>query len=389
MRTCLFTPNFLPAFGGAERMADAIVRGLLDRGHEVSVLAQQPERGQPEPDLPYPVRRYRRPPAQHLWPELLAGPLRAWRRENPFDVILAFYAYPNGYAASVARKHLPGVKVVVSPRGGDLYPHFHALRKPRVRSVVAKGYARADRIVAVSRWTVRRIGEVTGLPSQELPPVDHAPNGLDLRAFDQALEDARDHPPLLDGPFLLQLSRLHAVKQHVLTLQAMARIKPDLETSRMRLAIVGDGPEEPALRKLTGQLGLTERVAFLGRRTGADKMWLLGRAHAMVAPSREEGMPSAVLEGLAAGLPVVASDIEPHREAINDSDLPDADVSDDRSPGLFFASGDAGKLAVQLVRVLKEDNGPRVAAALERRKRYDLPIMLDAYDRALRAAVAE
>ncbi|MEM9296349.1 MAG: glycosyltransferase family 4 protein [Planctomycetota bacterium] len=391
MRTCLFTPNFLPAFGGAERMADAIVRGLLDRGHQVVVLAQQPAPGQREPNLPYTVRRYARPPAQHLWPERLATPLRKLHREFAFDAVLAFYAYPNGYAADHARAKLPGVKVVVSPRGGDLYPHFHALRKPRVKSVIARGYARADRIVAVSRWTANRIAEVTGRQPDQLPPIDHAPNGLDLAEFDQQLEASQNLAPLIDMPFLLQLSRLHDVKQHAVTLQALAKIKPELDAARMKLAIVGDGPEEPRLVKLADELGLQGYAFFLGRRTGAEKMWLLGHAHAMVAPSREEGMPSAVLEGLAAGLPVVASGIDPHREAIDDSDLPDAPTPHAAppraSPGLFFPVGDTSKLADQLARVIREDNRPRVAAALERRKRYDLPVMLDAYDRALRAAV--
>src|SRR5688500_7636687 len=98
MRICLFTPTFLPLVGGAERDADIVARGLVRCGHEVTVLAR--EVGGEQPDLPYPVVRYRRPPAQHLLTRLLARPLVKLHRRWPFDVVLAFYGYPNGYAAA-------------------------------------------------------------------------------------------------------------------------------------------------------------------------------------------------------------------------------------------------------------------------------------------------
>ena len=69
MRVCLFTPTYLPSVGGAELAGDRILRGLQTRGHNVQVVCQ--DHGEPG-ELPYPVTRYKRPPAQHLWPEVLS-----------------------------------------------------------------------------------------------------------------------------------------------------------------------------------------------------------------------------------------------------------------------------------------------------------------------------
>src|ERR1041385_403422 len=119
MRICLFTPTFLPSVGGAERMADAIVRGLIDRGHRVSVLG--PAAAGPTPPLPYPVLQFRRPPALNLWPEMLCLAVRRAYRLHPFDVMLAFYGYPTGYAGSLLKRRL-SYGLVVSARGGDHQP---------------------------------------------------------------------------------------------------------------------------------------------------------------------------------------------------------------------------------------------------------------------------
>ena len=102
VKICIFTPNFYPQVGGAERDVDVLARRLEAKGHEVTVLAGK-SKGQ-MPDFPYRVITYRKPPKQNLWPEVLALPLMRAQRRYEFDVILAFYAYPNGYAAETMQK---------------------------------------------------------------------------------------------------------------------------------------------------------------------------------------------------------------------------------------------------------------------------------------------
>ncbi|MEM8739497.1 MAG: glycosyltransferase family 4 protein [Planctomycetota bacterium] len=389
MRICLFTPTFLPSLGGAERMADTLARGLTERGHALCVLAPRPrpdagpapEARHPSPGspgLPYAVARYRRPPAQHLWPELLAWRLRRLHRRWPFDVVLAFYAYPTGYAATRAARRLR-TPVVVTPRGADLYPLFHALRKPRVKATIAAGYRDADRIVSISNWLTQRIVQVTGRTLEQLPPIDAVPNGIDLQAFDAdlAAADPGRLPLDEDTPFLLHMGRVVPVKQVDVAVKAVARCAAALRERGVRYAIVGDGADLEPLRAQIAQQHLSDTVLTLGRRSGAERAWLLRHARGFVTASREEGMPNAVLEAMAAGLPTLASDIGPHRELL-----------EDRGWGLLHRAGDPEDLAQRLLQLLDTPAAPLREAALALREHYTLEKTIAGYEAACQKALA-
>ena len=376
MKVLLFTPNFLPSLGGAERIADVLVRKLIARGHEVRVLCQWSSGQKREIDLPYRVYRYRRPPKLNWWPEVLTRPLAKVHRDWPFDVVLAFYAYPTGFAATRIKDKL-GFKVVITPRGGDLYPSYHGLNKLRVRATIARGYRDADRIVSISDWLTQRIIEETGRPLAQLPPIDTVPNGIDLNAFDAELAAAEAlDPPLLEKPFLLQLARLHPVKQQHVAIDAVAKLRDRFVEMNLRYAIVGEGQARDDLQRQIEQFGLGDIVQLLGKRTGVEKAWLLRHARGFVTASREEGLPNVVLEAMAAGLPIIASDIGPHRELI-----------EGRGWGRLFTTGDADDLAAKLRGLLDADPAPLRAAALKLREQYTLDRMIDGYEAALRATV--
>ncbi len=367
MNICLFTPNFLPALGGAERMADVIARQLMARGHEVGVLAQSYPG--PEVDLPYPVRRYRRPPAQHLWPERLSRPLRRAHRAWGFDIVLAFYAYPTGYAAGRIKQSL-GVKVIANTRGGDLYPNFHGLGKRRVLPTIRRGYRLADRIISLSRWTTQRLSEVVG---DGLPPIDQVPNGIDLTEHDRRLAGARDAKVDCDPgcPFVLHMARLSEVKQHHVAVRAVGKIADDFRKGGWRYLIAGEGNAADDLRRLIDELGVGDVVRLLGSRTGVERDWLLAHARCAVSTSREEGMPNVVIEAMSSGLPMVASDIDPHRELIEPADW-----------ARLFPLGDVDALAAAVRQMMADDLEPMRRAALARREDYSLTKMIDGYERA-------
>lgn len=378
MRVCLFTPTFLPSLGGAERMADVVVRGLIERGHEVRVLTQTADRkAGPMPEVPYRVHRYLRPPRQNFWPELLSVPLSWLHSRWRFDVVLAFYGYPTGFAAARI-KDKRSFKLVVTPRGGDLYPNFHGLHRVRVPATIAAGYRGADRIVSISHWLTQRIVDVTGQPLEQLPPIDHVPNGIDLTAFDADLAAADRGSLPIEPPFLLQMARVHPVKQQGKAIDAIDRCRDAFESRQMTHAIVGDGPDLEALRQRVEELNLGHLVKLLGRRTGHEKAWLLKHAHGFVTTSREEGMPNAVLEAMAAGLPVLASDIGPHRELI-----------EGQGWGVMFPTGDVAALAEALPAFLERDHGAMRQAALDQREQYSLQRTIDGYELALRRVLGD
>jgi glycosyltransferase involved in cell wall biosynthesis len=141
------------------------------------------------------------------------------------------------------------------------------------------------------------------------------------------------------------------------------------------LALIGDGPEAPRLRRLAGELGLGARVTFAGETPEAAR--LFGAFDVFAAPSRKEGLPLAVIEAMALGLPVVASDIPAHRETLGDA-----------SEGLVAATVDA--FAARLA-AAAADPGLRARLGAENRTRarseLDVRGMLDALEAVYREAL--
>lgn len=109
---------------------------------------------------------------------------------------------------------------------------------------------------------------------------------------------------------LITVGRLEHVKGQDLIIRALAAGSDYFK----ELWLVGDGAESASLHQLSSDLGVDHKVRFLGTRN--DIPSLLAQADVYVAPSRSEGLPVAVLEAMASGLPVIATDIEGHREVL-------------------------------------------------------------------------
>jgi len=372
LRICLFTPNFLPEMGGAERMGDILMRRLADRGHEVMVLCQQSPKGDPPADLPYPVMIYRRPPAQHLWPELLGFAVKKAHKKFPFEILLSFYAYPTGYVAGRLKLKLEYGSIVNS-RGGDLYPNFHGLQKPRVRKVIQAGYRSADRIILVSQWLAARLKEEVGsVPA----PVNVIPNGIDLKEHDAMRDESRKlgaspFPELSGRNYALHLARLSPVKRHDLALEAVEHQAGHLRRHGWKYAIVGDGQSREDLERYVHRQELSDVVVFLGKRTGVEKAWLYDNAKFFISTSREEGMPNVVIEAIASGLPILASDIGPHKELLGKSGC-----------GMLFKYPNLQDLTYRMMMMYDEDHANMAAAAMKYREELSLDRMIDRYEEA-------
>jgi glycosyltransferase involved in cell wall biosynthesis len=115
-------------------------------------------------------------------------------------------------------------------------------------------------------------------------------------------------PP--DGPLLIAVGNLYPVKGHATLVRALAQLPG------ARAAIAGRGEEESSLRNLAGELGLSDRFHLLGLRDDVDTVFAAGDV--FVQPSLSEGLPLAVLEAMAAGLPVVATRVGGIAEAVED-----------------------------------------------------------------------
>ena len=142
--------------------------------------------------------------------------------------------------------------------------------------------------------------------------------------------------PRSDPPLVISVGRFAFPKDFDTLVRALASIRPDF-----RAVLVGDGPELFQVRAALRRHGLLPRVELLGARR--DVHDLLASADVFVLSSRSEGFPVSILEAMAAGLPVVASDVGGVAEAVVEGET-----------GLLVPAGDAAALARALERLLED-----------------------------------
>ena len=229
---------------------------------------------------------------------------RHFRRSRP-DVVQTFLFHANIAGRLAARR--AGVPVVVSGiRVAERRHRWHLWLDRWTDRFV-------DRHVCVSRDVAEFSTQVGKLPAEKLVVI---PNGVEVDRFVAA--DAADLGEFgfpEDARVILFVGRLDEQKDPQRLVDAF-RIMTH-EVSDATLLIVGTGPLESALRQSALEFG--GRVVLAGQR--ADVARLMKAASCLALPSRWEGMPNVVLEALAAGLPVVASDVEGVRELLREGTL--------------------------------------------------------------------
>ena len=219
-------------------------------------------------------------------------------RTNKYDVIHAFFGVPCGVLAMQLGKQF-GIPYIVSLRGADVpgyserFSFVYTILTPLIRRV----WKKALRVIANSRG-LRELA-LLSLPQQEIGII---PNGVDTTRFSpKQASVAEDEWIITSGATRLTARKgLHLVIE---ALPALLRINP-----RVIFEIMGDGASEERLRLRAEELGVSERVRFLGRIASAETARYYQRAKVFVLPSANEGMSNALLEALASGLPAVVTD---------------------------------------------------------------------------------
>ena len=227
---------------------------------------------------------------------------------------------------------------------GHERPGFGPLRR-RVEKLVS---ARADVVCANAEAVARLCISQEGCSPERVVVVR---NGIDLRRFDELAARAAEGPVPEGGPIVAVVANLWPVKDHRTLIEAAALVQrriPDV-----RFALVGDGPERDHLQRLIGELGLRDAVHLLGTRY--DVPAILARSSAFCLPSRAEGLSNAIMEAMAAALPVVATDAGGNAELVRHG-----------STGFVVPIGDAASMAARLVDVLSD---PRLAREMGHRGR--------------------
>ena len=240
-------------------------------------------------------------------PSLLAAAslpvLTRLQRERDFDLIDAHYFFPDGVAAIRLGRRLRK-PVVITARGTDvnLIPEL-----PGPRRMIQEAAREAAGIIAVSQALKDAIVGL-GIPGERVTVLR---NGVDLELFQpHAREETRAGLGLF-GPTLLSVGHLIERKGHELVIGAL----PSLP--RFRLLIAGDGPERARLENLSNALKVSDRVSFLGALPHEQLHKIYAAADALVLASSREGWPNVLLESMACGTPVVASNIWGNPEVVS------------------------------------------------------------------------
>jgi glycosyltransferase involved in cell wall biosynthesis len=166
--------------------------------------------------------------------------------------------------------------------------------------VYGKLHRRADRIICLSDAMKEDLLRCFDLPAEKLVRI-HNPLDLD---WIRAQAEVGGSPYCADGPHLVTAGRLAREKGFDLLLQAMQTVTQTLPTAR--LSILGEGPLEAELKQMATQLGVGQAVEFVGFQ---QNPWpYFKHADVFVLASRYEGLPNALLEALALGVPAVVAD---------------------------------------------------------------------------------
>lgn len=239
------------------------------------------------------------------------------KTHGPFDIVHGHSSKGGAIARLLGRRSL--LKVVYTPHCMyTMDQQARPLALALTRAVERRLARRTDAIIAVSPDEREHIVAI-GIPDGKVHCVVNGiaaltgGNSLDASACGRAF--AREQLVLAaDAVVVGYLGRLSRQKNPRLLLDAFARLGC---RANVRLAIAGDGELEKPMRAAAGELAIADRVHWLGHRPAAE---VLPALDVFALPSRYEGMPYVLLEALAAGLPIVATDVGGVRLTVRDGE---------------------------------------------------------------------
>lgn len=263
------------------------------------------------------------------------------------DIVHTQDRYTNTFVVPAAR--LAGLNVIASRRWWDVHP------SRGIRAGNKLAFRLAHHVVANSERVAELVRRVDGVPRRRISVI---PNFLDEWALQQVTQDERLRlRHLLGIPAQAQVigcvANLRPVKAHSVLFDAMPAVMdrwPDVV-----LALVGDGDCRPVLMQQARRLGVERRVIFAGSRS--DPVNWHAAFDISVLPSLSEGFPNTVVEAMAAGRPVVATDVGGTPDAIRHG-----------ANGVLVPAGDAESMSRALAGLLAD---PQRAEAMGRNAREE------------------
>ena len=347
--------------GGTERQFVTLAQGLSGGSFEVS-LGCLARRGEFVNNLPQVVEFS---PGRSLFKTrslLTRISLARHLRHQQVAVAHAFDFYANLMLAPAARLAMVPVIIGSHRQLGDLMTPLQF----RVQNMA---FRLCDRVVCNSRAAAEPLLKAR-VAADKLVVI---PNALPEQAFAPAVPALPRQPDRLRVGMIARMN--DSAKNHPAFLRMAAQLAPQFPS--VEFVLVGDGPLRGSLEAMTGELGLTGRVLFLGDR--ADIPAVLASLDVTVLPSRSESLSNVILESMAAGVPVAATDVGGNGELLTNGESG------------FLTSGDEtalGRAVETLLRngELRRSCGKR--AQREASMRYRLDVIRDQYEQLYLSALS-
>ena len=372
--------------GGAERSVLKLARGLIERGYRVDILVFEKIDTLAD-EMPSEARLIELKPGPihdihdriHLVRRFGYRILKFLRRSLLQDA-RSMAAYIDAEQPDCVLPSLPRAKsaallaICFSRLGPVVIPTIHSVlinRKRRFRSLYSILFPMADRLVTVSDGVSDNLSTNLEFPREIISRIY---NPADTEEITKLARDVPEHPWMSDDgpPVILAAGRLARVKDYPTLLQAFRQVSRNRD---VHLIILGEGSWRRRLEKMIRKMGLQEKVSLPG--WVSNPYAFMNRAAMFVLSSRNEGLPTVLIEALACGCPCVST---------NCPSGP-AEILDDGCFGPLVPVGDDSALAAAMERVL--DSPPGKEALLARAQEFSFDASLDQYERLILDLVRE
>lgn len=330
-----------PTYGGSGAVATELGLALAERGHEVHFISyDQPFRlgGFRERVFFHEVEMEDYPLFEHPpYALALAVALHDTALKEGLDLVHMHYAIPHAVSAYLAKQMLATerqLRIVTTLHGTDitlvgLHPSFHAITRFSILE--------SDGLTAVSKYLKDQTVRDFSVPESRIEVI---PNFIDTEVWRPGRVPCHREKLAPGGEkIVMHISNFRAVKRVGDVVEIFLRIQRKVPA---RLVLVGDGPDRPRVLQRAAELGLQDKVLFLGKHASVDE--LLSCADLFLLPSEKESFGLAALEAMACGAPVVASSV---------GGLPE--VIDHEETGFLFDIGAVDEMAEAGVRLLSDD----------------------------------
>jgi len=331
MRVALVTSYFPPSPGGQERHVLELAWGLAELGHDVTVITSDHMDPGNWDGLGPGIRIIGLPNVIVGADALTFGVSRALAEVGP-DLV---HIHSPLTFISTQISAINGSTPLVVTYHGDYHKSSiigNVLKFLRNRYQLPYVLRHARTVIALSRSDERLLGGY-GIDPERIEIVNP---GLDLDKFEGGLP-----PDPSEGRRILYVGRIvyeKGIKELITSFGALCEQEEGVE-----LQVAGNGDALDDMKALAAGLGIEERVSFLGWVEHEEMVEHYKRAMMVVLPSFSEGMPYALLEGMAAGRPVIASDVSGLRELV-----------DHGTNGLLFDLADGDALANAMLRLSRD-----------------------------------